>query len=200
MPGVPVVVVVNGCTDDTASVAQAAGAQVIHSAPGYGRALLAGYRFALAQDNLGFLVQLDADGQHKAQDIPRLVAALAQADVVIGSRFASGGSASHWPRRRRWTTASMGVATSMVTGVHLQDVSSGFQAFTPNVVDFLACDFPVELTDANVLARLVRAGFVLKEVGVNMPDREGGLSMHGGWKSAIYTVKTLLALMMEYRR
>ena len=197
MPGVPIVVVVNGCTDNTAAVAQGAGATVITSTPGYGQALLAGYRHALSAQDLEWLVQLDADGQHPPHEIPRLVAGLDVADVVIGSRFATGGAAVDWPRRRRLATGLMGLATSWVTGVRLRDVSSGFQALSPAAVRFLSADFPLLLTDANVLARLHRSGFRLAEVGVKMDARKGGESMHGGVSSAIYAGKTLLALIQE---
>ena len=109
-----VVVVVNGTTDDTAEVAAAAGATVLHADPGYGTALLAGYRHALSSPDTAWVIQMDADGQHPAAAIPRLRAALADHDVVIGSRFAPGGGAEAWPRRRRWTIAALGVATRVL--------------------------------------------------------------------------------------
>jgi len=199
MPGVPVVVVVNGCTDDTEDVALQAGATVIHSEPGYGAALLAGYRYALGFDDVSWLVQLDADGQHPAGDIPRLRRALEQADVVIGSRLVGGGESPGWPRRRRWTIALLGLATSALTGVRLRDVSSGFQALRRPVVQALSEDFPCDLTDANVLARLHKMGFSIEEVGVCMAARQGGQSMHGGVKSALYVGKTMLAVLAEIR-
>ena len=107
-PGVPVVVVVNGTTDDTAEVAAAAGATVLHADPGYGTALMAGYRHALSSSDTAWVIQMDADGQHPAEAIPSLRAALSTHDVVIGSRFAPGGGAEAWPRRRRWTIAALG--------------------------------------------------------------------------------------------
>ena len=94
------VVVVNGCTDETAAVAFDAGARVIESAPGYGNALLSGYRYALGLPALPWVVQMDADGQHPAASVPQLVDALERADAVVGSRLARGGSAAGWPRRR----------------------------------------------------------------------------------------------------
>jgi len=199
MPGIPVVVIANGCTDRTEPNARKAGATVIQSAPGYGAALLEGYRYALGFEDVQRIVQLDADGQHPAADIPRLWSALDDTDVVIGSRFVDGGDAPGWPRRRRWTIAALGVATSALTGIRLRDVSSGFQAFRRPVIEALAQDFPCELTDANVLAKMHRLGFSIEEIGVQMKARQGGESMHGGVKSALYAGKTMLALLSEIR-
>ena len=167
-PGVPIVVVVNGSHDDTEAQALAAGAQVIHSPVGYGEALLAGYRYASGLVDLPWLIQLDADGQHPVQYIPVLLDALENADLSIGSRLAAGGAASGWPRRRRWAISLMGAATSMMSGLSIRDVSSGFQAMRPSVVHALAADFRTDLTDANVLVRLYRKGFRIVEVPVQM--------------------------------
>ena len=158
-----------------------------------------GYRYALEHQDVQCIVQLDADGQHSAGDIPRLWSPLKDTDVVIGSRFAEGGDAPGWPRRRRWTIAALGVATSALTGIRLRDVSSGFQAFRRPVVEALVQDFPCDLTDANVLAKLHRKGFSIEEIGVRMQARQGGESMHGGVKSALYAGKTMLAVLSEIR-
>jgi glycosyltransferase involved in cell wall biosynthesis len=198
-PGVPIVVVANGCSDDTETQAISAGAQVIHSDPGYGAALLAGYQHASLQPGLPWLLQIDADGQHPIAAIPALLDSLEDADLSIGSRLVSGGSAPGWPRHRRWTIAMMGAATSVLSGLRVRDVSSGFQAMRPAVVHALAADFPIELTDANVLVRLFRKGFQIVEVPVRMAEREGGTSMHGGWKSMIYAGRTLVAVRAEMR-
>ena len=198
-PGVPVVVVANGCTDETAAVATDAGARVLESEPGYGTALLTGYRHALQVADLRWVVQMDADGQHPAASVPRLVGALERADAVVGSRLVRGGSAAGWPRRRRWTIRAMGVATRWMSGLRIDDVTSGFQAFRPEVVAMLAQEFNPALTDANVLVRMKRWGFTITEVGVPMQPRSGGESMHGGWRSAIYAGKTLMAVSQEIR-
>jgi len=204
MPGVEIVVVINGCTDQTEAEAREAGATVIYSAPGYGHALLAGYRHAIerwAQDEgPDWLVQLDADGQHPPAAIPTLVAGLAHAHLVIGSRLVRGGSALDWPWHRRWTVAALGWWTQWVSGAQIRDISSGFQAMRPAVVASMVQDFPVEMVDANVLVRLWRQGFILQEVGVDMVARAGGQSMHGGWQSAIYAGRMAMEASREARR
>ena len=198
-PDVPIVVVVNGCTDDTEEQAMAAGATVIHSNHGYGEALLAGYRYASQHPGLPWLLQMDADGQHPAPSIPVLLDALDVADMSIGSRLAPGGSAPGWAHSRRWTITLMSSVTKLLSGLSVRDVSSGFQAMRPEVVHHLAADFPTDLTDANVLVRLHRKGFRIAEVPVRMKARSGGNSMHGGWKSLIYVGRTLIAVRSEMR-
>jgi glycosyltransferase involved in cell wall biosynthesis len=192
-------VVVNGCQDDTARQAAQAGATIIHSAPGYGNALLQGYRYAAQQEDLPWVLQMDADGQHPAQFIPTLLDALERADLSIGSRLVEGGYASGWPLLRRWTISLMGVATHWMSGLSVRDVSSGFQAMRPEVVHALAADFSPQLTDANVLVRLFRKGFRIEEVPVRMAERQGGTSMHGGLKSMLYVGRTLIAVRSEMR-
>lgn len=199
-PDDEVLVVVNGTTDATASEAIAAGATVIESEPGYGQALLAGYRYAAEKNNGSCLVQMDADGQHPVDAIPALKAALANADLVIASRLSPGGASPGWPRSRRWTITMMGLYTSLFMGTRIHDVSSGFQAMTPQVVRSLLNNFPVGLTDANVLMRLHRLGFRIIEVPVRMAPRLGGTSMHGGLGSVVYAGQTMVAVAKEYRR
>ena len=198
-PGVPIVVVVNGCEDDTEDQAQKAGATILHSIPGYGHALQEGYRFAAQQEGLPWLLQMDADGQHLAQYIPILLDSLDHTDLSIGSRLVEGGEAPGWPVQRRWMISLMGMATHWMSGLSVRDVSSGFQAMRPEVVHALAADFSPQLTDANVLVRLFRKGFHIQEVPGRMAERRGGTSMHGGWKSLLYVGRTLFAVRSEMR-
>ena len=199
VPDMPIVVVVNGCTDDTGAVAHEHGADIIESRPGYGEALLSGYRHALAL-GVDSLVQLDADGQHPPEAIPGLLATLGELDLAIGSRLVDGGSAPGWPRHRRWINHALGWWVTALTGHRLKDVMSGFQAMRRPVIEALGSDFPVNLTDANVLVRLHRQGFSIGEVGVQMPPRAGGISMHGGWTSALYVGRTAIAAAREASR
>jgi len=204
VPGVEVVVVANGCTDDTVSQAMAAGATVIASQPGYGKALLAGYTHALDRWSNGmspdWLVQLDADGQHPPAAIPLLIEALDRADLVIGSRLVPGGSAHHWPIQRRAAVTALGWWTSWVMRHRIRDIASGFQAMRAPVVAALTPDFPRDMVDANVLVRAHQRGFILREIGVDVAARQGGESMHGGWRSWIYAGRMAISTAEEARR
>jgi glycosyltransferase involved in cell wall biosynthesis len=204
MPKVEVVVVANGCTDDTVEQAMTAGATVIASPPGYGEALVAGYTHALDRWAQGqgpqWLVQLDGDGQHPPAAIPQLVAGLDKADLVIGSRLAPGGSAEGWPIQRRAAVTALGWWTSFVLKHRIRDVASGFQAMRPPVVAALTPDFPRQMADANVLVRAHQRGFIVREMGVEMIQRLGGESMHGGWKSWLYAGRMAISAAEEARR
>ena len=102
MPGVPVLVVDDGSSDGTAAIAAAAGAEVLGSAAnqGKGAALRLGMRAALAR-GAGFVATLDGDGQHRPEDVPRLVALAAPDVIVIGSRRGAAGQPAARRRANR---------------------------------------------------------------------------------------------------
>ncbi|MCB9759686.1 MAG: glycosyltransferase family 2 protein [Alphaproteobacteria bacterium] len=190
-----VVVVVNGCTDDTEAQARAAGAHVLRSEPGYARALAVGYRRLRGEA----VVQLDADGQHPPEAIPSLASALDGADIVIGSRFLAPGG-YRVPPARRLGIAALSAWTTLLTGIRIRDVTSGFQALSPRAVAFFAEGFPEELADANVLVRAWRAGLKVTEVPVTMTERSGGRSMHAGVRAARHVGRVAAAAARERLR
>lgn len=168
-----VLVVVNGCDDDTAAVARAAGARVIESEPGYARALKAGYRHLRGSG----VVQLDADGQHPAEAIPRLAGALVGADIVVGSRFLQG-AGYRVGLRRRAAIGGLSWLTAALIGQRIYDVTSGFQALSPRAVAVFAECFPADFADANVFVLARKKDLLIREVPVPMRARQGGESMH----------------------
>lgn len=187
MPGVAVVVVENGSRDDTADRARMAGAEVIHSAPGYARALRAGFIHGL-RARARWIVQMDADGQHRADSLPALLDALRDADLVIGSRFL-GARGYRVPVARRAAIHGLGAFASVCAGQRLSDVTSGLRAWRPDAVAAMVADYPEEVADANVLVRAVRRGLRVREVPVVMDDRHGGRSMHRGPGSAWFALR-----------
>ncbi len=187
LPNVEVVVVVNDSGDDTAARAREAGATVLYSGSGYARALRIGFLHAIER-GAEWVVTMDADGQHPPRAIPMLVAALKDADLVVGSRFV-GAAGYAVPAARRLAIGALGAWASVCAGQRLRDVTSGLRAMRPDVIRAFAADYPVDVADANVLVRVVRAGWRVREVSVPMRERPGGRSMHDTPRSALFALR-----------
>jgi len=145
------------------------------------------------------VIQLDADGQHEPADIPALLGVIArrEADVAIGSRFLDGSTAYHTGALRRLGMGLFGLLAWLLTGVRFSDVTSGFRAFSGDVVRFVATEwYPTDYADADVLITLRRAGFRLRDVPVRMYARAGGRSMHAGLRPVYYVFKMLLSVAL----
>ncbi len=198
-PGLPVLVVDDGSIDETAAIARAAGAHVVHLPfnMGYGVALQTGYKYAL-RNGYDCVVQLDADGQHEPADITALLGVIArgEAAVALGSRF-MGAAAYRAPLVRRLGMRLFATLAFMLTGVRFSDVTSGFQALTGDVMRFFTAErYPADYPDADVLVMLKRAGFGVVEVPVRMYVKTSARSMHAGLKPLYYVFKMLLSMCL----
>ena len=161
----PVVVVDDGSTDDTAAVAEAAGATVLHQVPnaGTGAALRAGFRYALEQ-GAAAVVTLDADGQHDPAEIPLFLAAFeaSRPALVVGRRdFAS------MPPVRRLSNTLGGWVFSAAVGRHVPDNQSGYRLIGRQLMaalldsDESGFEFEVEM-----IARCIALGLPLTDVPI----------------------------------
>ena len=198
-PGADVLVVDDGSVDDTSAVARAAGARVVRLPfnLGAGVAAQTGYKLAV-RERYACVAQLDADGQHEPADIPALLGVIerGEADVAIGSRFL-GGTTYRPGALRHVGMGLFGLLAWLLTGVRFSDVTSGFRAFSGDVVRFVATEwYPTDYADADVLITLRRAGFRLREVPVRMYPRAGGRSMHAGLMPLYYVFKMLLSVAL----
>lgn len=191
----PVVVLVNGCEDDTAAQATAAGAQVLHTPTGYARALGAGLRHA-RDAGAPWVIQLDADGQHPASALPALRRALDGADLVVASRFlAEPGYAV--PVGRRAAVSALSAWARTLCGVPLTDVTSGYRAWGPRALTTLVDALPEDMLDGNLLVRAVRSGLRVRELHVPMRARAGGRSMHGTLDGAWFAARMAWRMAAE---
>ncbi|MDX1605906.1 MAG: glycosyltransferase family 2 protein [Candidatus Competibacterales bacterium] len=166
-----VVVIDDASTDDTAVRAQVAGARVLPLAVPLGAwgAIQTGLRYA--RDRGAFsVITMDADGQHRAEDIVRLLQLLraGDADVVIGADPARVSRA----RRLAWRWFRM------LTRFGLEDVTSGFRAYNPRAVRLLAGPEAslLDYQDIGVLLLLTRRGLRIREIPVAMNARRDGKS------------------------
>jgi glycosyltransferase involved in cell wall biosynthesis len=196
MPGVPCLVVDDGSTDSTAERARAAGATVLQLPfnLGVGGAMRAGFRYA-EEEGYRTVVQLDADGQHDPAEVPELIAALGEADIAIGARFAGKGSYStRGPRR--WAMLVLSRVISGISRTRLTDTTSGFKANGPRAIALFAEHYPAEYLGDTVEALVIaaRAGLRIRQVPVAMRPRQGGEPSHRPVKAAVYLVRAFVAL------
>jgi glycosyltransferase involved in cell wall biosynthesis len=203
-PSFDIVVVDDGSRDRTAEVARSKGAVVLRHPfnMGYGAALQTAYKYA-AQAGYPVLVQLDADGQHDPSFVPVLARRVLEghSDAVVGSRFLLGRGYIP-PFARRVGMVLFGYIASVVTHRRVTDPTSGYQAMSRRVFEFLQTDhFPADYPDADVLILLYRAGFKVEELPVAMRPSPTGKSMHSGLlKPMFYVFKMLLSIAVTLLR
>jgi glycosyltransferase involved in cell wall biosynthesis len=197
VPGIDVVVVSDGSRDGTADVARAAGVNVVELPYnlGIGGALQTGFRFA-RRGGWRRAVQVDADGQHDPGQVPRLLDALdTGADLVIGTRFATGDSGYQVGRTRGRAMGAMRVAVRVLSGRRFTDTSSGFRAFNGAVIDFFSETYPSEYMDSvEALLLALREGFSVVEVPVTMRERQAGQASNRNLRLVYHFVR--LAIVM----
>ncbi|MGW0735970.1 polyprenol monophosphomannose synthase [Streptomyces sp. NPDC002851] len=143
---------------------------------GLGAAYLAGFRWGV-EHCYGVLVEMDADGSHKPEELPRLLTALKGADLVLGSRWVPGGRIVNWPKSREFISRGGSLYCRMLLNVPIRDVTGGFRAFRKETLEGLGLDevasqgycFQVDLA-----RRAVKAGFHVVEVPITFVEREYG--------------------------
>jgi len=129
------------------------------------------------------IVEMDADGSHAPEDLPRLLSALHNADLVLGSRYVPGGKVVNWPRHREWLSRGGNIYSRLALGVRISDITGGYRAFRRHVLEKLALDevasqgycFQVDLA-----WRTAQAGFRVVEVPITFTERELGQSKMSG--------------------
>jgi glycosyltransferase involved in cell wall biosynthesis len=206
MPDVDVAVIDDGSTDATADVAQAGGAHVVSFGENRGlvAAIAAGYRHA-EEGGYAFCGRVDADGQHPADELARLLALVREdaCDVAVGSRFASGDGYEAY-RYKPTAARRLGHwALRRVLRLHLKepmlDATSGMYAVNRKAMPLLAQPYEAGAPEVEGLLRLESAGLRVREVPVNMRERESGESKLQG-KKAIMLVLTVAGTVLAARR
>jgi glycosyltransferase involved in cell wall biosynthesis len=198
-PGFDVLVIDDGSIDDTARVAEAAGARVvIHPINlGIGGAVQSGYLFAEAND-YDMAVQVDGDGQHPPRELSKLVARLEQepaVDMVTGSRFLGEGDYRQ-SFMRRLGGHFFSTLLSVITRQKVTDPTSGFRLANRRAIELFAHDYPHDYPEVEAILMMHRHELKTAEVPVQMDEREGGRSSITPLHSGYYMLKVLLAVFV----
>ncbi|MER5502360.1 MULTISPECIES: polyprenol monophosphomannose synthase [unclassified Streptomyces] len=183
VPEADILVADDNSPDGTGKVADELAAEdsqvrVLHrkGKEGLGAAYLAGFRWG-TEHGYGVLVEMDADGSHQPEELPRLLTALKGADLVLGSRWVPGGRVVNWPKSREMISRGGSTYSRLLLGLRTRDVTGGFRAFRAETLDGLGLDqvasqgycFQVDLA-----RRAVEAGYHVVEVPITFVDREIG--------------------------
>jgi dolichol-phosphate mannosyltransferase len=184
-----VLVVDDGSPDGTGKVAdeRAATDQRVHvlhrtAKAGLGAAYIAGFDWGLEHD-YDVLVEMDADGSHAPEQLPRLLDALKSADLVLGSRWVEGGTVLNWPKSRELISRCGNLYTRVALGIGLRDATGGYRAYRRAVleaVDYRAVASQGYCFQVDLAWRAAKAGFRVVEVPITFTDREHGESKMSG--------------------
>jgi glycosyltransferase involved in cell wall biosynthesis len=196
-PGVDVLVVDDGSGDQTADRAAEAGADVCRLPfnLGVGGAMRTGYRYAL-RHGYDVAAQIDADGQHDPSYLSTLVEQLADADIVIGARFAHADDPYLVRGPRRWAMVMLARVLSGLAHTRLTDVTSGFRVSNRRAIAVFASHYPAEYLGDTVesLVIAVRTRCRVTQVPVDMRQRSAGVSTASPFRAAVYLVRAVVAL------
>jgi dolichol-phosphate mannosyltransferase len=188
-PSVDVLVVDDNSPDGTGAIADGlavsdGAVHVLHRAAkgGLGAAYLAGFAWALdaGYDVVG---EMDADGSHQPEQLHRLLEALLDADLVIGSRYVPGGSVVNWPLRREAISRGGNLYVRLLLGISIRDATAGFRVFRRSAlekIDLATVESTGYVFQTDLVTRCLRAGLTVREVPIEFVERVRGDSKMSG--------------------
>jgi glycosyltransferase involved in cell wall biosynthesis len=204
VPGFDVLVVDDGSTDSTGDIAGALGARVVRHPfnLGIGGAVQCGFIYAL-ENGYDYMVQVDGDGQHCADQIAKLERAMAEdqrLDMVCGSRFLTKEHGYPAPISRRTGIHIFAFLMSRIVGQRVSDPTSGFRLYNRRAITLFARDYPHDYPEAEAVLMVHHHRLRMIEVPVRMLRRDGGVSSIRSGKSVYYMIKVLFAIFIGLAR
>jgi dolichol-phosphate mannosyltransferase len=202
-----VLVIDDGSPDGTGEIADRLAAErgwvsVLHreTKEGIGPAYVAGFRRALSED-AELVLEMDCDFSHNPADVPRLIAATDDADLVLGSRYTPGGGTANWGLARRIVSRGGCLYAQVLLGMRVRDLTGGFKCFRRATLEAIDLDalsahgyaFQIETT-----YRVHKAGLRIEEVPITFVERRAGASKMTGsivaeamWKVPLLRLRAL---------
>ena len=184
-----VLVIDDGSPDGTGEIADRLASElpwvsVLHrtAKEGIGPAYVAGFRWALAE-GAELVLEMDCDFSHDPVDVPRLIAAADEADLVLGSRYTPGGGTANWGLGRRIVSRGGCLYAQIILGLGVRDLTGGFKCFRREALEAIDLDalsahgyaFQIETT-----YRVKRAGLRIHEIPITFVERRAGASKMTG--------------------
>jgi len=189
VPDVDILIADDNSPDGTGALADDLAARdarvrVLHrpAKAGLGAAYLEGFAWGLAR-GYEVIVEMDADGSHRAVDLPLLLARIGEADLVIGSRWIEGGSVVNWPSRRKFLSVNANRYVRLAMGLKVHDATAGFRAYRAAALaglDLADVESQGYCFQIDMTWRIVRAGGSVVEVPITFVERELGVSKMSG--------------------
>jgi dolichol-phosphate mannosyltransferase len=207
-PDVDVLVVDDSSPDGTGKLADELAAnddavRVVHRTEkaGLGAAYRHGFRVALDGD-YDVIGEMDADGSHQPEQLQRLLDALHDADLVIGSRWVPGGSVVNWPFRRELLSRGGNLYVRVLLGVPVRDATAGFRLFRRSALEAIDLE-SVQSTgyvfQTDLVVRCLRKGLRVREVPIEFIERVRGDSKMTG-RVAAESLQRITAWGLRERR
>ncbi|MGN6608289.1 MAG: polyprenol monophosphomannose synthase [Jatrophihabitans sp.] len=185
VPDADVLVIDDGSPDGTGKIADALAdddprVHVLHRTEknGLGAAYIAAFDWGI-DEGYDVMVEMDADGSHPPEQLPRLLHALGHADVVLGSRWVPGGRVENWPVSRHVISRAGNLYTRALLGAGVKDITGGFRAYRREVlegIDYAHVASQGYCFQVDLAWRAVRGGYRVVEVPITFVERERGES------------------------
>ncbi len=209
-PDVDVLIADDGSPDGTGDIADRLAeadprVHVLHRSgkQGLGSAYRAGFAWGIER-GYDVLVEMDADGSHRPEDLGKLLdASAAGADLVLGSRWVDGGGVVNWPWHRRFISRGGTFYARLMLGIPIKDATGGFRAFRRQTLERLPLDEVASqgyCFQIDMARRVLGAGMTIVEVPITFVERERGESkMSGGivrealWRVTVWGFQRLVS-------
>lgn len=165
---------------------------------GIGGAVQTGYKYA-ERNNYDIAIQFDGDGQHDATYISNLVNEIEKGnDIVIGSRYIEDLSEFKSTRIRRVGINILSFLIKLFTGRRIYDPTSGFRAANKEIISMFAAEYPNDYPEPDTIVTVIKSGYKVSEVPVEMKERTSGKSsLSSPLKAAFYMIKVSIAILIS---
>lgn len=163
---------------------------------GIGGAMQTGYLYAF-KNNYDIAIQFDGDGQHNPNYISKMVDELNNGyDMVIGSRYIEELSKFKSTKMRRLGIRFLSKLIKLVSGKKIYDPTSGYRCVNKKIIELFANDYPIDYPEPDSVTKIIRLGYKVKEIPVEMEERENGKSSIGFFDSIYYMIKVSICIII----